>query len=197
MQNKALRMSYYFAIYVLGYWLISSWFAVHVHGSLTPAFVAIWLMAKLAGVVLNTSLMGPQQYSTYHPHHNESWERPAWVWHDADSLSWSSIQTYFRIVRWHHVCHQHSVQNVVVAMVTEHSVIWSTVEPPLFGLQTYGHLLLRGTIFSHTKLISCPKSAEGAGQGWVTCVNSVFSMQPVFAQSALSSFIPSLRMLSG
>ena len=45
-QSKALRMSYYFAIYVLGYWLISSWFAVHVHVSLTPAFVAIYCLTN-------------------------------------------------------------------------------------------------------------------------------------------------------
>ena len=30
----------------------------------------------------------------------------------------------------------------------------NTVEPPLFGLRTYGHLLLPGTIFGHTKFLS-------------------------------------------
>ena len=37
---------------------------------------------------------------------------------------------------------------------------------------------------SHTKLISCP--LDGAGQGRVTCVNAVFSMQPRSLHSVVS-----------
>ena len=59
----------------------------------------------------------------------------------------------------------------------------NTVEPPLFGLQTYGHLLLPGTIFSHAKLTSCPESVVHAGQGGVTSVQHATT---VFTQSALS-----------
>ena len=53
-----------------------------------------------------------------------------------------------------------------------------TVKSPLSGPLTNRHLLLPGTIFGHTKIISCSWSAAHAGQGWVTCINSVFSMQP-------------------
>ena len=54
-----------------------------------------------------------------------------------------------------------------------------TVEPPLSGLQTYGHLLLPGTIFSHTKLNKFPVLSQlRVLVGRVTCVNSVFSIQP-------------------
>ena len=53
-----------------------------------------------------------------------------------------------------------------------------TVKSPLSGPLTNRHLLLPGTIFGHTKIISCSWSAVHAGQGWVTCINSVFSMQP-------------------
>ena len=59
---------------------------------------------------------------------------------------------------------------------------------------TDGHLLLPGTIFGDTKLMSCSWSAAHAGQWCVTCVNSVFSMQP----QCLHSLHPltSLGMLS-
>ena len=54
----------------------------------------------------------------------------------------------------------------------------NTVKLPLSKPLINWCLLLLDIVFGHTNLISCSWSALRAGLGCVTCVNSVFSMQP-------------------
>ena len=68
----------------------------------------------------------------------------------------------------------------------------NTVKPPSSSLLTNGHLLLLGTIFGHTKLISCSWSVTCGGQWCVTCV---FSTQPQCLHSLHPVALASARML--